>query len=288
MNHIIHDMDRDGWGSTAMLLAELGPANCILHPVGDKNVGRVLAQLPPEAAIVVLDLPAPNDWHIVRHQTITWVDHHLDSWKTPPPPAVRAILPDDNRPTTTMRLLIEARLATMPTAMAFVAGLCRRSPAFDWGLVFDAMHDRAPDVPNLPELLAMAPLGLPVPDQLRPLVHKTADMNETVESVLAASQIRRQGNVLRIDLSDARGIPLRHYSLAAGRRYPGCTRVLVHRRQRLYVGRDSNRPGLDLITHFRNRGLDPKGHAYVCTAIVKADVIDAEIAALVQATETPS
>ena len=32
MHHVIHDTDRDGWGSAALMLASLEPGNCIIHP----------------------------------------------------------------------------------------------------------------------------------------------------------------------------------------------------------------------------------------------------------------
>jgi hypothetical protein len=63
-------------------------------------------------------------------------------------------------------------------------------------------------------------------------------------------------------------------------------RVLVHRHTRLYVGRNSRRAGPDLMAHFQGRGLDPKGHAYVCTVVVDPRRLDDEVAALVAAVES--
>jgi hypothetical protein len=37
LNHIFHDVDRDGWGAAAMLVAQLGPNDCRLYPTASKN-----------------------------------------------------------------------------------------------------------------------------------------------------------------------------------------------------------------------------------------------------------
>jgi hypothetical protein len=121
-HHVIHDTDRDGRGSAALLAAQLGPASCVLHPMRGKDVIGVLAKLPA-----------------------------------------------DDRPTTTMRLLVDEGIVTLRGAMDFVAGLCRRSPPFEWGLVFDAMRDEVCAGDDLATLIARGPLGQPVPDVLRPL-----------------------------------------------------------------------------------------------------------------------
>jgi hypothetical protein len=279
-NHIIHDTDRDGWGSAAMLLAELGHENCHLHPMRTKDVSGVFNLLPPDANVFVLDLPALVDWNVLRERPVTWVDHHLAAWNGSPPPWVRVVLPADDRPTTTMKLLVTSGLVTVPHAMRFVAAMCRRSPPFAWGQVFDAMRDDVPEVDNLSELLAQAPSGGPIPASLQPLLLATAKIADAVDAVLASAATFRTGPIVRIDINDAHRIPLARYSLAAERQHPGLVRVLVHRRERLYVGRDSRTAGVDLIAHFRSRGLDPKGHPYVCTVSVHASAIDDEIAAL--------
>ena len=93
--------------------------------------------------------------------------------------------------------------------------------------------------------------------------------------------------MVRIDIADAHHIPLARFSLAAEKRYPNLVRVLVHRGQRLYVSRDSRRPRIDLIAHFQGRGLDPKGHPYVCTVNIPASRIDSELAALMNTLEVP-
>jgi hypothetical protein len=64
MNHIIHDVDRDGWGSAALVVAEVRPENCRLYPVRDKEIFAVLRGI--EAAngdtIWILDIPGPQTW----------------------------------------------------------------------------------------------------------------------------------------------------------------------------------------------------------------------------------
>jgi len=282
MHHLIFDSDRDGWGSAALLLAELGPDACTLHPMRGKDAAAVLRDVPGDCAALVLDLPAPATWEAVPERTVTWVDHHVAAWGAPVPTWVRAVLPSNARPTTTMRLLVEAGLVGIPGAMTFVSAMCRRSPPFPWGLVIDAMRDGTPDVEDLPQLLARAPRGEPVPAALLPLLRETEDRLGRVEALLDAAPTSQHGPVVRVDLADAQGIPLAQFSLAMARRYPGCLRVIVHRHGRLYAGRDSKGAGLDLIAHFRGRGLDPRGHAYVCTLAISSKRIDDEIANLVE------
>lgn len=64
MNHIIHDVDRDGWGSAALLLAELTPINCRLYPTREKEVLGIIRA--PKVAkgdtVWILDIPGPQCW----------------------------------------------------------------------------------------------------------------------------------------------------------------------------------------------------------------------------------
>ncbi|MET0387935.1 MAG: hypothetical protein ABW321_18325, partial [Polyangiales bacterium] len=113
-HHIVHDTDRDGWGSAALLLACVKPARAVLHPQRDKDVVALVNGLRVAAGdqVYVLDIPAPADWSALAQPAgeLLWVDHHMASWGAARPSWVRAILPTHDEPTTTMRLLVQAEL----------------------------------------------------------------------------------------------------------------------------------------------------------------------------------
>lgn len=284
MNHIVHDTDRDGWGSAALLSATVEPTDSKLYQVPNKQVVDVLNRLQPrdDDSIHVLDLAAPDDWSNLRRPAceVVWLDHHVLSWSAAYPSWIRVLLPPDDKPTTTMSLLVQTGLVSLPGARAFIAGLCRRSPPFDWGLLFDAIDDRLPKLANFPALLRSGPYGAPVPAELQPLLKRAEGQAQVVESVLDASPTVINDHLVVCRLGDAQGIRLRFYSLSLARRYPDRICVLVHRQRRLYVGRNSRARGPDLMAHFSTRGLQPKGHGYVCFVEVPAAQIENELAAL--------
>ena len=112
---IIHDVDRDGLGSAAMICAELGPENVLLVPTKVKDVRPLLAHHEAPRSVMVLDIPAPPSWDgISTDVAITWVDHHLAAWHCARPPNVKTILPTTCTPTTTMSLLVKHGIVTIP------------------------------------------------------------------------------------------------------------------------------------------------------------------------------
>jgi hypothetical protein len=289
MNHIVHDVDRDGWGSAALLLADRGPATCRLYPTKDKNVLPLLANVPAAAGdtMWVLDIPAPATWRGFPRMSavnVIWVDHHVDSWHPPFPESVQVVLPTSPRATTAMSLLVSSRLVKLEGAKDFIRSLCSRTDAPLWARVFDALEAQSPKLPVPPariaELLALAPTGQPVPPEFAPLLERTADAERTVAQVLDEAVWEVDPMLAVVHHNRATGIPLKRFSLAAAKRCPGRIVVLVHRNRLLYCGRDSAIRGLDLLRHFRSRGLEPKGHAYVCCVEVSKRRIPDELDAL--------
>lgn len=285
---VVHDVDRDGLGAAAMLCAQLGPENVRLHPTKSKDVRGILANL--DGRVLVLDIPAPPTWEGVPPRLeIRWIDHHLAAWSSTPPANVDALVPKTNKPTTTMSMLVKHGVVTMPGVVAFVRKLCGEDPEFEWGFAFDAMARTFPNWPvenaALPVLLAPGPRGEAVPRALRPLVEDAARARTTVRRILESAPTQIHTGVVRVDLGDAEGIPLAQFSLASQRRNPGRGAVLVHRGSLLYCGRASGKPGPDLLQHFRERGLDPKGHAYVVSVRVPRGRIEDEVEAVVAAFE---
>lgn len=285
IRHIIHDVDRDGWGSAALLLAAFGPSECVLHPTRSKSVAGLVAELAGDGSDVwVLDIPAPRTWPAVDEVsgTVTWVDHHLAAWRSPQPSWVRAILPNTAKPTTTMSLLMRRGLAGGGRAPEFVRDLCHDGT--DWGLALDGLADFPDHVPlaeeELRPLLALGPNGKPLPEALHFARDRARAIEDTVAKALDDAQIEEGDELVIVHLDDAHWIPLAGYSLAMRRRHPEKVCVLVHLRQRLYCGRDSGRPGLDFLAHFRSRDLDPRGHAYVAFVELRSDAVDAELMAL--------
>lgn len=290
--HIIHDTDRDGWGSASMLLAQFGSDSCVLHPHPGKDVTDALNELEVhlDDRIYVLDIPASPSWE--RHQRppcpLIWVDHHATSWEGEAPEWLDVRLPANTKPTVTMAMLLRERIVTTPRVMTYVHSLIRDEG--DWGALFDALatpEEAGIDVVRLGELLALGPLGEPVPPELRPLLERSADQDSTVRKVLASAEKTVTGRLVRVDLSDARGVRLAKYSLALQKQHLGCVVVIVHRRRRLYVGQASDAMIIDLIEYFRGRGLQPKGHSYVCVVELPAEDIENEVEALTAAVEAP-
>lgn len=289
MNHIIHDVDRDGWGSAAMLVAQLGPENCHLYPTRDKEVFGILRDINATVgdSIWVLDIPGPNSWYgfpVRNGIRMVWVDHHLNSWNTVSPSSVEAVLPKTRAATTTMSVLVTEKIVRIAGAMDFARSLCARGSKSEWALVFDGLTTMTPKFPvpisDLPMLLAGAAKGEAVPEVLKSIAATTRMENETVQRVLGDAKWEIGDSIAVAYIGDAHRIPLARYSMAAAALHPGKLRVLVHRSCRLYCGRDSQTFGLDLIQHFRQRGLDPKGHGYVCTVTLTKPRISTELDAL--------
>jgi hypothetical protein len=287
---LVHDTDRDGWGSAALLCAALGPEQVRLLPLRNKDALRALRDINADVDQVwVLDIPAPGRWPDEPPAglplPLRWVDHHMATWRAPHPDWVEAILPKTNRPTTTMTVLRHAGLLDMAqSALAFTRTLCSPTPSA-WGAVLDGLG-RADELPleELPGLLAAGPLGEPPPAALDRFAALAEEATGEVERRLAAAPRERHGDLLLVRLADAGGIPLKSYSLAARLGEPPETVVaLAHRERLLYVGRDSRRPGLDLLAHFGARGLAPKGHSYVAFAQIPHGRMDGEIDALAAA-----
>ena len=284
---VIHDVDRDGFGAAAMICAEFGPENVVLHPTKAKDVRPLLARQEASRSVMVLDIPAPPSWDGVSTDlTITWVDHHIAAWRRAPPPNVKTILPATSRPTTTMSLLVEHGFVTIPNVIDYVRNLCGRSPEFGWGHAFDTMRRTYPDWPvahaELPPLLALGPKGKDVPAILMPLVNEAVSTRDECRSVLDVAPTQIHEHAVVVEIADARRIPLAHYSLETQRRHPGRVAILVHRGSTLYCGRASGRHGLDFVKHFQARGLDPKGHPYVVSVRVRRDRVLTELDALLR------
>lgn len=289
LNHLLHDTDRDGWGSAALLVATFGPASCRLHPCAEKDPRALLAGMEVDAAdrVWVLDLPAPPDWWGVRHRcALTWVDHHLLSWRESAPEWIQVVLPAHARRTTTMHVLVEHGLISVPRPMDWIALLTRRDVTSPWGDAFDAMRDPTDlELDTLPALLCGGPLGAPLPDELGGLASRSREDRADIRRTLESAPTRRATCLVRIDIADARRIALGRYSLEAARLYPGVVIAIVHRGRTLYLGTGSWTGRFDLHAHLAARGFTPRGHDYVCFAGIPGERMDAELAALDEALE---
>ena len=188
-NVIIHDVDRDGWGSAALLTATLGRDVCDLAPTKSKHVVPLINEADPEARVWVLDIPAPPSWASLRERDapVTWVDHHLASWSSSPPSWITTVLPKDNKPTTTMSLLLRGGLVGVEGGREFVRRLCTVDDD-PWGMTFDGLSQMFPELPvevsELPRLLLVAPSGGEVPLALRPALDHAQGQRDAVEEVL--------------------------------------------------------------------------------------------------------
>ena len=290
MHLLVHDTDRDGWGSAALLSAALGPAQVHLLPLRHKDAIGALTELSGTGVsqVWVLDIPAPSRWPeppAGLPLPLRWADHHMATWRVPLPGWVEAILPKTHRPTTTMTVLRHAGLLdSVPNALPFTRTLCSPTTSA-WGAVLDGLG-RADELPleELPLLLAAGARGEPPPQALDQFAALAKEASGEVERRLSATPRERHGDLLLVQLADAGGIPLKSYSLAARQGEPPETVVaLAHRERLLYVGRDSRRPGLDLLAHFCARGLAPKGHSYVAFAQIPRGSMEVEIDALAAA-----
>lgn len=203
------------------------------------------------------------------------------SWSSSAPSWIDTPLPKDTKPTTTMSLLLKHGF--VEGGREFVRRLCTRDDD-PWGLTFDGLSQMFPELPvevtELPGLLVDAPSGGEVPSALQPAMDHALRQRDVVEEVLGKADIAVDSGLVVAHIDDAKRVPLSRYSLTLGRRHPGSLVVIVHRRQRLYCGRSSQQPGVNLIEHFRDRDLDPKGHPYVCTVDVRDDDIEDEVAAI--------
>ena len=292
-HHIIHDVDRDGWGSAALLVAELGPERCRLHPEVRKDGLAALAEVKAQTSdhVWLLDVPTPEHWTGARlpDVRITWVDHHPVRATDTPPDSVRLVLPAKSGRTTTMHLLVEHGLVpSVDRPMEFVRSLC--VPGFEtpWTRVIDGLCETwiAEPVPGdeLPVVLAAAVRAEVVPEPLRRIEHHVEKLQRTVDEILDGCEVRRTERAVIVHLRAARGIPLKYFSLRSQRRFERPVAVLVHRDRRLYCGESATGDDeFDFLAHFQARGLVPRGHPYVAFVDVPKARIDEELAALVGA-----
>ena len=282
---VLHDVDRDGLGSAAMICAEFGPKLVRLIPTKPEDLEQSLTQREGEVNqnMLILDLPAPKSWdYVPTNISITWVDHHLDSWRTTHPTNVKTILPMDRKPTTTMSLLVKHKLVSTPNVMQYyVRRLCGEQPEFDWAHVFDTLDSTYPywsiDHDDLPHLLALGPKGEEVPEELLPLVHRGLAIKEQCGLILDDAPTQLDDYAVIVEIAEAKGISLKNFSMEAQRRYPNLTTILVHRNSTLYCGRESRKEGLNFINHFQTRGLDPVGHQYVTSVRIPKNLIRSEL-----------
>ena len=275
MHHIVHHIDRDGWGSAALLVSHLGPAACRLYPCNGSDVlVTVNSVRAAEGDLLwVLDLPAPTTGWVGLRQTapIRWVDHHVASWCNSVPDQVDAVLPSSARSTTTMHLLIERELVCGPRLMEFVRSLCVPKFESDWARVFDGLeHGAADDVvrsSELPFLLAGAPAGAAVPDALRVALRTADELTNDVAEILRNSRIEETPGFVVAYIADTRNVKIKRFSLALREVRPGALIAIVHHGTSMYCARDSRSAGPDLVRVLREHGLSAVGHPYVCSVI---------------------
>ena len=285
---VIHDVDRDGLGSAAMICAEIGPEHVQVEPTKPKDLKPLLERQLGNRDILVLDLPALENWSCVSSDVnITWVDHHLSSWSNPPPSNVKTVLPTDQNPTTTMSLLVKHNLVSIPNVMHnYVRRLCGGLPHFDWAHIFDAMDCAYPDWligrADLPRLLAPGPKGEAVPEELTPFMKQGLAIRKECERILNDAPTQFDDDSVIVEIADAKNINLKNFSMETQRRYPNRTTILVHRNSFLYCGRESRKVGLNFLSHFQSRGFDPKGHSYVTWVRIGKDRIRSELDVLLR------
>ena len=295
IHHIIHDVDRDGWGSAALIVAEFGPGRCRLYREFRKDALPLHSEVEASSGdrIWLLDIPTPESWANappLPDVPITWVDHHPVRAKDTPPANVRLVLPTSPGRTTTMHVLMEQGLVpSLVKPMEFVRTLC--VPGFEtpWTRVIDGLCESlitpVPDE-ELPTVLAGAVHGDPVPDALRNLEWHVEKLQKTVDEILDTSEVRCTERVVVVRLRAARSIPLKYFSLRAQGRFDRPLCILVHRNRRLYCGESARvEKEFDFLAHFQARGLLPKGHTYVATIDVPKARIEEELAVLLVALE---
>jgi hypothetical protein len=191
-NLIIHDVDRDGWGSAALLVAELGYERCRLYPTVQKDGLMLMDWVEPRSGehVWLLDIPTPKRWNDPPRRLgveITWVDHHRVPATDSPPGHIRLLGPTSSKPTTTMHLLVEHGLVpSLHKPMEFVRTLCVPNFETAWTRIIDGMSAVWPEIPvdidDLPSLLAGAPLGEPPSTVLEPLEDQATEQVQKRES----------------------------------------------------------------------------------------------------------
>jgi hypothetical protein len=294
-NHIIHDVDRDGWGSAALLVAELGSSHCRVYSEARKDALPLHSQVDarPGDHIWLLDIPTPTIWANappLPDVPITWVDHHPVREKDAPSSNVRLVLPQSPGRTTTMHLLVEQGLVpSLVKPMEFVRTLC--VPVFEtpWTRVIDGLCESlivpVPDE-EMPAVLASAVRGDPVPEAFRNLETHVEKLQKMVDEILDTSEVQCTERVVAVRLRAAGSIPLKYFSLRAQRRFDRPVSILLHRNRRLYCGESARvEKEFDFLAHFESRGLLPKGHTYVATIDVPKARIEEELAVLLAALE---
>ncbi len=287
--HVIHDIDRDGFGSAAMLTAELGPEYCRLYPSSSKNGAALVREIDsrPGETVWVLDIPTPERWAgFLRPDgvLINWVDHHPVRAADSPAEDIRLYLPIGDRPVTTMHLLVQHGLVpSLHEPMRFVCSLC--IPKFEtaWTRIVDGLADgwRAFESEMLSALLAHAPLGQDPPAELLHLEQKVITTRNEVENLLDQAEMQLLEHAVVVRLPDAQGHPLKHFNLRAQARFDRPVSIVVHRNRTLYCGRNtSDGPSFDFLAHFAARGLEAKGHPYVAFANIPKARMEEELSAL--------
>jgi len=189
-----------------------------------------------------------------------------------------------------MSLLVK-KVVNFNGAKRFVRLMCSRDGESQWANVIDGLSTLAPKFPvsltDLPALLSLAPKDEPVPEILKAIAAISKNQCKRVEELLNQSLFECCDSMLVVHLRSAEGIPLSRFSLRAAARHKQMVTVIVHRSTLLYCGRDSRRNGIDFISHFKSRGLQPKGHPYVCFVHLTEQQLQAELEALRVALRSP-
>lgn len=296
IQHVIHDIDRDGWGSAALLVAELGPARCVLHPTAGKDGLAEIAKLDaqPGDHVWVLDIPTPECWVAVPSLpgvAITWVDHHPVRANDKPQDFVRVCLPRNDDPTTTMHLLIDHDLIpSLPAPRRFVEAMCGPGSASSWAGAFDGLEaewKRAPfSLDGLADLISQAPLCGPVPAELRHYEQHALSQRAAVDAVLDKAKVDLTTRVVVVRLPNGFRQPVKLFSLRAQERWHRPVSIIVHHGGSLYCGRRSRGgPKIDFLAHFKSRGFNATGHPYVAFVDVPEHRVEDEIGRLLAEVE---
>ncbi len=291
MHLIIHDVDRDGLGAAAMLVYKLGVDVCELEPLKEKNLQSYFTSNKFEKyeKIWVLDIPSPRNWSYLAEipKPVIWVDHHPLNPKARIPENVTFYHPKSALDhTTTMHLLRDNNLVELEATSWLWKALCVPSLENDWALVFSGIDSLWPNVPfskeRLPSILFEAIRNKVIPDILIDMKNECLRVKENVSEIVTAGT-KVQGKLAVLYLPDADGIGLKNYSLEIGKQNPDKIAVIVHRNKLLYCGIRSKIIKFDLLEHFKSRGLEPKGHPYVCFADLGKHNAQEEIEKLAEA-----
>lgn len=288
-HHIIHDTDRDGFGSAAMLAASLDQERCLLYPSAEKNGLALLAQVSPGTGdtIWILDIPTPENWQgssIPGGIQINWVDHHPVRAMDRPPENVRLYLPVDDRPVTTMHLLVAHGLVpNLTDPMRFIRSLCIPKFETTWTRVIDGLSDgwKTFNGETLSAFLARAALGEEPPTELLHLEQNVVAARDALERLIDRAEVQLFDHAVVVHLPDAQGHALRHFSLRAQERFNRPVSIVVHRNRTIYCGRNtSNGPSFDFLAHFAARGIKAVGHPYVAFVDLPENRMKEETASL--------